>query len=78
MVTIQVFAALKDFFPAIENYSFSNISISELRKILIRNNPSSEGVLNSCRFAVDLTFVNDDYIIKSNETISIIPPAGGG
>jgi molybdopterin synthase sulfur carrier subunit len=78
MVTIQYFAALKDYFPIKESFEVNNITVKELRKILIRNNPACEGVLNSCRFAVDLSFVNDEYIIKSDETISVIPPAGGG
>ena len=78
MITLQYFASIKEFFTENEHMDIKDQTISELRQALINKNPSCEGVLNSCRFAVDLSFVSDDYLINGNETISIIPPAGGG
>lgn len=78
MITLKYFAAIKEFFTEKEQLEIEDKTISDLRQILINKNPSCTSVLNSCRFAVDLSFVTDDYLINGNETISIIPPAGGG
>lgn len=74
---IQVFAALKDYFEKefiVE--SFDNISA--LKEYLIAENERSEKILNLCRFAVNNEFVDLNYTIKPNDTISIIPPSSGG
>lgn len=76
---IQVFAILKDYFD--EVFEIENTqagSISELKNELIKVNESATSVLNSCRFAVNETFVPGDYQLKEDEHIYIIPPSSGG
>jgi len=78
MITIQFFAALKDYFEEKVEWPIHSKTIAELKEELAKAQPKAVPVLNTCRFAVNLAFVNDNYLINDNETISIIPPAGGG
>jgi molybdopterin converting factor small subunit len=78
MITIQFFAALKDYFQEKEEWPLNDKTIADLKKTLSKAKPDAIPVLNTCRFAVNFTFVNDNYLINDNEIISIIPPAGGG
>lgn len=77
-MTIQTFAALKDYFSTpyevLENLSL----ISDLKTYLIQQNSDAENILNLSRFAVKDTFVDLDFEIKKNDTICIIPPSSGG
>ena len=77
-MTIQTFAALKDYFSnpyqVLENFSL----IAELKTFLIQQNPEAENMLNLSRFAVNDTFVDLDFEINKNDIISIIPPSSGG
>ncbi len=77
-MTIQTFAALKEYFSSpykvLENLSL----ISELKTYLIQQNPDAENILNLSRFAVNNTFVDLDFKIKKNDNICIIPPSSGG
>lgn len=77
-MTIQTFAALKDYFSnhfeVLENLNL----ISELKTFLIQQNPEAENILNLSRFAVNDNFVNLEFEIKNNDTICIIPPSSGG
>ncbi|TAF46185.1 MAG: MoaD/ThiS family protein [Sphingobacteriales bacterium] len=77
-MTIQTFAALKDYFSAnfevLENLNH----ITDLKTFLVQQNPNAEAVLNLSRFAVNDTFVDLDFEIKPNDSISIIPPSSGG
>jgi len=38
----------------------------------------AEQLLNSCRFAVEEGFIDNEYKLKENDTVIIIPPASGG
>lgn len=77
-MTIQTFAALKDYFAThfevIENLN----QILDLQAFLIQQNPEAENLLNLSRFAVNDTFVNLDFEITNDDTICIIPPSSGG
>lgn len=78
MITIRFFAVLKDYFEEIEEWPLHNLTISELKDKLAIEKPAAIPVLNTCRFAVNQIFINDNYLINDNETICIIPPSGGG
>jgi molybdopterin synthase sulfur carrier subunit len=75
---IKTFAILKDYFSPefeiVENFKL----VSDFKAFLIQQNPAAKEILNISRFAVNDTFVKDDFEIKENDTISIIPPSSGG
>jgi molybdopterin converting factor small subunit len=52
-------------------------SITDLRKALIHQFPAFEA-LSSLQFAVNEDYVNEDYIIKENDEVVLIPPVSGG
>jgi len=78
-VTVQVFAALKDFFASefvleIEK----DASVSLLVEKLSALNPGSQAVLSKCRIAINEKFVSNQYVVKDEERIFIVPPSSGG
>jgi len=75
---IQVFAVLKDFFKKEFELKVKVGTISELRVQLGQMNPNAVPVLKRCRFALHDEFVNDQYVLKGNEHIVVIPPSSGG
>lgn len=78
-IQINTFAALKGYFSQSFVLNIDTVrTIEELKKELIRTKPSAEAMINSCRFAVDETFVNDTAELYDNVSIYIIPPSSGG
>ena len=75
---IEVYAVLKEYFEKQFCIEQSFNSINDLKNFLIDRNPASADVLNISRFAVDNEFVDNDYTLKENDKISIMPPSSGG
>ena len=74
---ITVYAVLKDYFE--QSFDIDKVSsVQELKKKLEEIKPSAAPVLSACRFAVNDEFVNLDFKIKEDDSISILPPASGG
>jgi sulfur-carrier protein len=74
---ITVYAVLKDYFDT--SFDIDKVySVQELKKKLEEIKPSAASVLNACRFAVNDEFVDLDFKIKEDDSISILPPASGG
>lgn len=78
IMTIQVFAVLKDYFQKEFQLQSNAKNIAELKQQLSLQNPEAANVLELCRFAVRDEFVNPDYPIQHHDTICIIPPSSGG
>ena len=55
----------------------SNSNISDLLKILIKNEPKFSK-FNSYAVAVNLNYENFEYILKNGDEVAIIPPVSGG
>jgi len=75
---VTVYAILKDYFDSSFNLEENISSVEELKNKLAQIKPQSAAVLNACRFAVNDEFVNLDFKIKEDDSISILPPASGG
>lgn len=75
---IEVFAALKDYFDSEFEITSNASSINALKALLVNLQPSAIDILNSCRFAVDDEFIDNDFQLQDSDTISIIPPSSGG
>ena len=75
---VQVFAILKDYFDKEFEVQETVLNTRALKERLVRNNPASAGILDICRFAVEDEFIDDQYQLKENDTIYIMPPASGG
>jgi len=78
-IKIICFAGLRKFFGSetsvfIEQHSSYSKVIEELKKL----NPEATEVLSSCRIAVNEEFVNLDELMKSEDTLYLIPPSSGG
>jgi len=74
---VTVYAVLKDYFEP--NFDIDKVSsVQELKQKLEEIKPSAAPVLNACRFAVNNEFVDLDFKIKEDDSISILPPASGG
>lgn len=53
-------------------------TISQLRQLLIEKYPELEPVLKVVRFAVNEEYVGDEYQLKGDEKVALIPPVSGG
>jgi len=53
-------------------------TISQLRQLLIEKYPELEPVLKVVRFAVNEEYVGDEYQLKGDERVALIPPVSGG
>lgn len=77
-MTIQVYATLKDFYKKQFEVPEYIGTIDALREKLLEMNPKAADILTICRFAVNDSFVDNNFILKAHDTISIIPPGSGG
>jgi sulfur-carrier protein len=75
---IHVYAGLKDYFQPEFEVEGEARNTDELKTLLLAINGKAETMLNSCRFAVEDGFIDNEYKLKSHETIVIIPPSSGG
>ncbi|MFN3471115.1 MAG: molybdopterin converting factor subunit 1 [Aquificaceae bacterium] len=53
-------------------------TVSQLRQLLIEKNPELEPMLKVVRFAVNEEYVKDEYQLKGDERVALIPPVSGG
>jgi len=77
-MTIQVFAVLKEHFDKEFELNADITDIAGLQNHLSKLNTEAGGILQISRFAVNNQFVDQDYIIKANDTICVFPPSSGG
>lgn len=75
---VEVFALLKDYFEPVFNIEERIISIEQLKQKLVQLKPATASIISACRFAVDDTFVNNEFKLNQNDTVAIIPPSSGG
>ncbi|MHA4807665.1 MoaD/ThiS family protein [Flavitalea flava] len=75
---IHVYAALKDYFtPEFELVEIAR-NTDELKTHLLAINESAGELLQSCRFAVEDGFIDNEYKLQEHDTVIIIPPSSGG
>ena len=75
---VQVFAALKDYFEKEFEVAGEVQDVAALKERLAALKPGSRNMLQICRFAVGDEFVTQDYQLKENDTVCVIPPSSGG
>ena len=75
---IEVYAVLKDYFDKEFSIDAPISTVAELKEMLIHQNADAINVLKLCRFAVNDEFVQDNYELKPDDNIHIIPPSSGG
>ena len=75
---VTVYAILKDYFEPSFTVNEKFGSVEDLKNKLEKIKPQAAAVLAACRFAVNDEFVNLDFKIKEDDSISILPPASGG
>jgi sulfur-carrier protein len=75
---IQVYAILKDYFDRDFTVDETVGSIDALNTILIKRNPAAADILSGCRYAVNDSFVDNQFQLQPNDSIHIIPPSSGG
>lgn len=75
---IEVFAVLKEYFPATFRVETDVPGVAALKKHLAGMNPASAGILESCRFAVGAKLVGEEYLFGENDIVAVLPPSSGG
>ena len=78
IMKIHVYAGLKDYFqPEFELAGVVN-NTDELKTRLLALNDQAGALLSSCRFAVEEGFIDNEFKLKENDTVIIVPPSSGG
>ncbi len=79
-VKVLYFASLKN--KLNKNYEYididKNITVKTLKNLLLKKYPDLKGFLENCMIAVNESYVDDNTLLKDNNTVAIIPPVGGG
>lgn len=75
---VDVYAVLKDHFAAGFSVESPVESIGDLKQHLMKAKPGAASILQTCRFAVNNEFVQEDFKLKENDIIAVLPPASGG
>ena len=75
---IRVYAALKDYFEKEFEIEEPVQSIEELNTILLQRNPEAGNIISISRFAVNDSFLDNQFQLQPNDSIHIIPPSSGG
>jgi molybdopterin converting factor small subunit len=78
-IKIICFAGLRKYFGSeatvlVESGASYSKVIDELKAI----NPEATEILSSCRIAVNEDFISLDELLKSENTLFLIPPSSGG
>ena len=60
-----------------ENIEFTG-RVRELREELKKRYPQIAELMDRIRFAVNEEYVDDDYELKGDERVALIPPVSGG
>ncbi len=78
-IEIVAFGIAKDIIDGkMLNISISDsASIGDLKKHLLEQFPAFKDLV-SLSFAVDEEYQKDEYLLKENQTVVIVPPVSGG
>lgn len=75
---VYLYAMLKDYFDHEVWLQQPVRTIEELKERLLAQNEGARDLLESCRFAVNDRFIDNNYIFQTHDIVSILPPASGG
>lgn len=78
MIKVELYAILADFFPRELEVPVRLYNIRELKSYLGDLQQEARELLSICRFAVNEVFVAEDYILRNNDVVLVIPPSSGG
>ena len=77
MVTVKLFAQLRDHFAA-ECVAVEAHTVAGLRLALNALCPPAAPLITRSRVAVNLAFVEDDHAVTPADEVALIPPVSGG
>ncbi len=75
---LKFYAITKDYFGEYILLDNNIISIKDLKQELIAQKPEAELIINNCRFAVDMNFIDEFFLLQSYHEVNVIPPSSGG
>jgi molybdopterin synthase sulfur carrier subunit len=75
---VYLYAMLKDYYDPEVLFPQPVRTVDELKEKLLLKNESARELLESCRFAVNDRFIDNNYIFQTHDVVSILPPASGG
>ncbi len=55
-----------------------DITVKALKDLLSRKYPDLKEILDNCMIAINESYVDENSLLKDNDTVAIIPPVGGG
>lgn len=79
IVTVKIFAILKDHFDNNRQFGLSDDStVATLLTILKKEKPKAAAIVDNCRIAVGEELVNSDFVLQNGMEVYLLPPSSGG
>ncbi|HIQ30903.1 MAG TPA: molybdopterin converting factor subunit 1 [Aquifex aeolicus] len=78
MVRVMYFSIVREKVGKAEELVEFRGSVGELREKLAQMYPQIRDMLTAVRFAVNEEYVKDDFYLRGDETVALIPPVSGG
>jgi sulfur-carrier protein len=75
---IHVYAALKEYFTPEFELVETVHNTDELKACLLTINDRAGAILDTCRFAVEDGFIDNEFKLYDHDTVIIVPPGSGG
>jgi molybdopterin synthase sulfur carrier subunit len=75
---IHVYAALKEYFEPEFELGEAIHNTDELKSCLVAINGQAGDLLDTCKFAVEEGFIDNEFLLQQHDTVIIIPPSSGG
>ncbi len=78
-VRVRMFASAREVFGfELRDVPVTDPSLEGLKTWLRSEFPSAQGILSSCRFAVNMEYARGDAELKEGDEVAVIPPVSGG
>ena len=77
-MTIHVYASLKEYFTPEFELNEPIRNTDELKACLLAINSQAGELLQTCRYAVEDGFIDNEFKLNDHDTVIIVPPSSGG
>ncbi len=78
MLKVMYFSVLREKIGKSEEEIDFKGPVKKLREVLKERHPEIADIIERIRFAVNEEYVEEDYTLRGDERVALIPPVSGG
>ncbi len=78
MLKVMYFSVLREKIGKSEEEIDFKGPVKKLREVLKEKHPEIADIIERIRFAVNEEYVEEDYTLRGDERVALIPPVSGG